>query len=151
MTEEVKQMIQQILDSSDEDKVALGQQSLSRFLNGLKENGFNDDDLPKIIVAITRLFVSADKHCSEKEYRFFKNVTEIDISYQEFYEMTTGGADIEYVKSVLGFIVGLNKEERVAVVLFGVALLSSDNVVEYKELRLIDTIINAEYVHTEAN
>ena len=143
MTEEVKQMIQEILDSSDEEKIALGKESLGRFLKGLSDNGVENDLLVNIICGVTRLFVSADKHCSEREYNWFKNVTEIDLSYEEFYEMTNGGTDAEFVAGMMEFIKALNKDDRIAVILYGVALLSSDNVVEYKEISLIDTIMNA--------
>ena len=142
MTDEIIQMIQQILDYSDEQKVDLGKESLGRFLNGLMQGGIEEKDLPQFIVAFTRLFVSADRKCSQKEFEFFTNVTGIKMSYQDFYEMSNGGASPEYVKGLLEWVSKLNKDDRIALILYGVALLSSDNVVEQKELVLIDQILS---------
>lgn len=143
MTEEIKNTVLEILNSTDEYKVDLGKEALSRLTKGLHEGGIEDKDIGNIIIAFTRLFVSADKHCSEKEYNFFVNVTGMKITYEQFYEYTNGGADEEFVASALKFVAVLNNEDRVALIIYGVALLSSDDTVSVAEQELIDKILDA--------
>ena len=142
MTEEVKKIIREVLDSSDEEKVDLGKEALGRLTRGLIKGGIEEEKVPTVIIGITRLFVSADKHCSSKEYYFFNEVTELGMSYDDFYELTNGGSDEEYVNATLEFLSILREEDKLAVIIYGIALLSSDDVVKPEELSIIDRIIN---------
>ena len=142
MTDEVKQEIQKILDSSDEEKANLAKGALSSMLNGLMSHGLTEEQVPGFIVSFTRLFVCIDKHCSTKEYEFFKAVSGIDkMTFKEFYEMTSDNYNEEFLNGILGYYHNLTPEEKNAGIYYGIAVLSSDNVVTYQELSLIDFLL----------
>ena len=141
MAPEIENMIQEILDSSDEEKVDLAKRALSELIGELREGGIEDDAIKGFIIGITRLVVSADKDCTEKEYYFFKNVTEVDISYKEFYQLTDCGSEENFVKATFDVISSLSKESRCDVALYGIALLSSDDAIKLTEYSLIEKIL----------
>ena len=142
MTDEFKQKIQEILDSTDEQKVELAKGALSSMLNGLMQHGLTEEQVPGFIISFTRLFVCIDKHCSTKEFEFFKVVTGIDnMTYKDFYEMTADHYDEEFLNGILGFYHNLTPEEKSAGIYYGLAVLSSDYVINYSEISLIDFLL----------
>lgn len=142
MTQELKEYLQGIVNLSDEDKVALGKDSLNKFLNGLVRGGIPKEQLQDIVIGFVRFFVSADRSCTTGEYNFFKAVTGFNISPDEFFDLTNGGAAEEYQKAVYEFAGILNNEDRVALVVFGAALLSSDDAITPEEADMIDRLLN---------
>ena len=142
MTEELKEYLQSIVDLSDEQKYALGKDSLNKFLNGLVRGGIPKDQLKDIVIGFVRFFVSADRSCTTGEYNFFRAVTGWEISPDQFFDLTNGGAAEEYQKAVYEFAGILNDEDRTALVVWGAAMLSSDNAITKEEADMIDRLLN---------
>ena len=143
MTDEFKQTLQEIVNLSDEQKYELGKDSLNRFLNGLVKGGIAKDKLQDIIFAFVKFFVSADRSCTTGEYNFFRAVTGIDISTDDFFNLTNGGAAEDYQKAAYEFASILNHEDKVALAVFGAALLSSDDTITMEEAEMLDRLLNS--------
>ena len=133
--------VENILHLSFEEKVDLGRDSLGRLVRGLKEGGLDKEQVSNVIWGLIRLFVSADKRCSNAEYVLFKEITQLDISEDEFYERTNGGADEEFKKAILDFISILTREDAVHAIVFGVTVMSSDGIIAKGEYDLIDQLM----------
>ena len=142
MTQELKEYLQGIVNLSDEEKVALGRDSLNKFLNGLVRGGIPKDQLQDIVIGFVRFFVSSDRSCTTGEYNFFKAVTGFELTPDQFFDLTNGGAAEEYQKAVYEFAGILNQEDRTALVVFGAALLSSDDTITKEEAEMIDRLLN---------
>lgn len=141
MTEQLKQALQSIVNLSDEEKYELGKDNLNKFLNGLARGGIPKDQLPSILFGFIKFFVSADGKTTAGEYNFFRNVTGINVSPEEFASFASSGDIEELRKGAYEFASILNDEDREALALFGAALLSSDNVINKAEVEMIERIV----------
>lgn len=141
MSDDIKQLLDEILKSNPADKVKLACESLETFHSNLKRDGVSGETISKIILNLTRFFVSADSKCTSYEYSFFQAVTHIDLSEDKFYELTNGGRDPSFVKDTLEFLNGLDEETRNAAITYGIAVLSSDLNYSEAEVELIDRML----------
>lgn len=144
ISENMKNLLDEILKASPEEKVKLGGEALNTFHNNLTKNGVKEETIAKIIVNLTRFFVSADSSCSSYEYSYFRAVSGIELSYDEFYKLTNGGRDPEFVDSTLKFLNGLDEEARSAAITYGIAMLSSDLKYSKVELEIIAKMLELE-------
>lgn len=142
MEQYVEEVLRDIGSLSFEGKVGTAKEALSRLARGLHDGGVNNEQIKSLLVLFTRLFVSGDKSCSREEYDLFKDVTESDMSYDEFYEMTNGGSNQKFVEDTIKFIKVLNRDDRIALIIYGACLLSADGIFTYPEASLIDRIVN---------
>lgn len=146
MNPAVEQTLKDVCQSSFETKVGTAKEALSRLARGLHNGGVTNDQIKSLFVLFTRLFVSGDKSCSREEYELFHSVTESDMTYDEFYEMTNGGSDAEFVEHVFDFISILNRDDRIALIIYGACLVSADGVITYPEAELVDRILECKNV-----
>lgn len=141
MNDAVLNEVEKILHLSFEEKVEIGRDSLRKLMKGLMEGGLTKEETSNVIWNLLRLFVSADKRCSNAEFELFKAITGMEISEDEFYDRTNGGADEEYIKDSLEFIDILTKDDAIAAIYFGVIVMSSDGIIAKGEYDLIDRIL----------
>lgn len=138
----IEQVLKETLESSFESKVATGKEALQHLISGLRAGKLNDNQISQLLTAFTKLFVSADKDCTDKEYEFFKKVVGTNLSKQEFYDMTNYGSNSEFVDQIFGFIHILNHEDRIALIIYGACLVSADGSVTHPEASIIDRILS---------
>lgn len=141
MDAELKEFLQSILDLSFDEKVQLGKDSLAEFVQGIKDYGVSDEETVALIVGFTRLFVSADLSCTREEYCFFRAVTGMEISTDEFFDMTNNGRDGDFLDSAGELLNSLTYEQKRAIVIYGIALLSCDNVIKVDEIKMVEAIL----------
>lgn len=146
MAIDIDTIIDLVLETSDEYKVILGKFYLEQFIKGLEKGGLSDKEIGDMVLDFTKLLVSADQDCSEKEYTFFANVTGISMSYDDFFERTNGGKSEDFIKAMFDFVKILTREDRFSLIFFGIALLCSDDTVTVDEQNLFRRIIETEYV-----
>ena len=139
MDAEIKQICEEIVKSSAEEKVKRARGSLAVLLQGLEKAGLNDDQKRGFVFNIVKLFVSADASCTGYEYSFFKAVTGIEpITKDQFYAMTNHGRDPQFVDAMVEAIGAFDSETKCAIVYFGVTFLASDLELTQDEFALID-------------
>lgn len=141
MNDEVKKMCQEILNMDENERLGLGNEALRRMHNGFKELGLNNSEATNLILNLTKLFVSADARCSEEEYKFFVKVTGIEISRDEFFEMTNYGKDADFANGLIELMSNADNDTRTAAVLYGIALMSHNGQLTSDELKLIDSLL----------
>lgn len=144
ISENMKSLLDEILKASPEEKVKLGEEALNKFHISLTKNGVNGETIAKIIVNLTRFFVSADSNCSSYEHSYFRAVSGIELSYDEFYKLTNGGRDPKFIDDTLKFLNGLDEEARSAAITYGIAMLSSDLKYSEVELEIIAKMLELE-------
>jgi hypothetical protein len=138
----MKQLLDEVLKAEAKDRVAFAVDSLELFRNNLRKNKVDEEVIERIIMNLTRFFVSADHDCTPFEHSFFKAITGIKLEYEDFYKLTNGGRDPEFVDSTLEFINGLDEETRNAAIAYGIAMLSSDLSYAHVEVELIDKLLS---------
>ena len=142
LRDELIQMAYSITKMNDEAKRAIGISALSNLKEGLEDGGIDPGDIPGCIRMFTKLLVSADRACNEKEYVYFKEVTGIKLTYDEFFEMTNCGTDEEFIDEAFELIDILDRHDRIALVSYAAALLSYDNSFKVGEFKLLDRIMS---------
>lgn len=140
MDAHLKELINDIFKMDPVERVAFGQLAVKKIVQGFSAGGL---DARRINIALTnfvRLFVSADRNCVNDEWSYFKAVTGTDISTEEFYNKTNGGADPQFVEACMEFIDILTPEDRQAVALFCAAFLACDENITESEYNLLERI-----------
>ncbi|MGM9970132.1 MAG: hypothetical protein ACI35S_07030 [Anaeroplasma sp.] len=130
------EIIAKVLNMTFEQKVYVGKESLNRLIEILYSYGFDDLDNSNLIINLMKYFVSMDMECSEEEYEMVNAIFEIDLTYEEFYALTNGGAEKDFIKMMNKVINKFTEEDRVCMCTFGLVIIASDNYIDDKELKL---------------
>lgn len=135
------EMILTTIDLNYDQKVALGKKCVEEICNGLFAIGFSEEMASGKICDCIRLFVSADRKCSQEEYCLINDIYEFtDMSYDEFFDFSNGGADPRFIAAMDAFIDALDSELKYYICLFGLCLLVSDDKVTREEYALLKRI-----------
>ena len=134
--------LRNVLNLEPQEKVNLAQGALGEFISGLKKAGRSDEEISSAIMNLTKLFISADRKFTADEYSFFRAVTGIDVDPETFYNLTNGGAAQDFVEASFAFFRSLDKETRDAGFMYGVAVMSCDDNIDFSESDLIKEIIS---------
>ena len=137
MVNDVRKLIDSILQLSKEERIELGKKALSEFKEGLKGANVPKEKFNGVILAFTKYFVSIDRKCSLGEYEMFTAITGMNLSKERFYRETNGGADPDFRETCFYFACVLEENEKEALVTFGVIIVTSDGNIteeEYTEL-----------------
>ena len=142
MRDDLIQKAYRITQMNEEAKRAMAISSLMNLKEGLEEGGILKEDIPGVIRDFTKLLVSADRVCDDREADFFRAVTGIEITNKEFFDMTNGGADDDFVEEAFELIDLLDEHDRTALVCYAAALLSYDKSFKVSEFSLLDRIMS---------
>lgn len=141
MTEELDKMLTDIVNMEDEEKVEIGKQGLKGIYIQLhEEEDYSREEAADFVIDLTKLFVSADRKTASKEYEFFKNVTNANITNDEFFVATNHGSNEKFVKAMFDRISSFGRNTRKAILLYAMALCSSDDHIIGEEIDLIEKI-----------
>ena len=133
--------LENIVNLEDEQKEEIGRTALKDIYKRLHEReDCSREECAQWVIDITKLFVSADKKTAIKEYEFFKNVTGIDLTSDEFYNATNHGSDEEFVRKMIIRFKDLYKETRQAILVYAAALTSSDDSIIGGEIDLFEQL-----------
>ena len=135
------EMILTTIDLNYDQKVTLGRKCVQEISDGLFAIGFSEEMASTRICDCIRLFVSADKKCSQEEYCLVKDIYEFtDMSYDEFFDFSNGGTNPRFITAMDAFIDALDPELKHYICLFGLCLLVSDDKVTREEYALLRRI-----------
>ena len=129
------------LNLSPEDKVSIARSSLEKIIDRLEKLGATNEEITKVIISFTRLFVSSDVKTTGAEYSFFRAVTGIDVNPDRFYKLTNNGSDPEFVDATLKFIGKFSSEIIEAFLTYGMMVMACDDNINYQESDLIQRIL----------
>lgn len=135
-----EELMSQVLNLSVKDRIELGKQTLKDTMTVLSNHGVASNDTAYYIVNLIKLFVSADKICSQEEYDIVRAITEVNFTKERFIKLTKGGYDKEFVNKVYAVIDKLNLDEKKAICLFGLSILASDEMLTKEEQDLFDRL-----------
>ncbi|MBQ9369704.1 MAG: hypothetical protein IJU10_01365, partial [Clostridia bacterium] len=87
------------------------------------------------------LFVSADRVCSAEEYQLIKSIYNLDLSYEDFYKLSNGGASGDFITVMDKMADSLDDDLKMNICLFGLCILVSDNKLTQAEYDLFIRIL----------
>ena len=127
---------------SDSERLKLAKLSLNTIYIELEKCGVKNGDAGAFIVGTIKFFVSADRSCSKEEYMLINKIYNINISYNDFYNMTNHGADIDFVRTFDALVQTFTSDGKVALCLFGICILSCDGKITVEEQKMFDRILD---------
>lgn len=130
-------IIDKVLNSSYEEKVYAGKESLNRLMNILSEYGYTFDDKKLLIKNLLRLFVKIDRQFTLEEAQIILDIVEDYMDYESFVVLTNQEADRKFVKFMKKVINKFSDEERVYISTLGLVIITCDNQVDKNEINLL--------------
>ena len=103
--------------------------------------GIDDDTTFNFLTNVIKLFVSADRNCTELECKLFNDVMGTSLTYEQFYNLTNGGSDPEFVQAMDELIDALPDEAKVDVCTFGLTIIAADDTITGAEQALFEKIL----------
>lgn len=119
------------------ERIARAKQCASNIYNYSLEQGLTEEQSIDMLCHLTKLFVSVDRVCEQGEYDLFVSVTGADMTYDEFFELTNGGGNKDYVDAVLGVVKTMDEDLKGDVAMFGLCMCSADGDVTEAERMMI--------------
>ena len=115
---------------------------LAEYLNNSLDYD-TEKDVFKFFVNVVSLFISADHHCGEDEWKLFNDILDTDFSYPQFAQATDGGDNPDFRDRMLNKIAKLPRRIKNDVVTIGLAFLVSDKELAPNEKILFKYVLNA--------
>lgn len=142
MSASVKEMMKNILNLSQKEKLSLGKSSMLKIKTMLRKRGIEDEHkVNNFINNLIKLFVSADNECTKSECSYINSLLGKNYNYDDYIKMTKNGSDSEFVEKFDKLIDSLDPEEKNQICIFGLCILVSDNVLDVEEQQLFIKIL----------
>ena len=138
---EFRDLYQQYVNQSHSQRVAVAQKAAASVLSALKEGGIDDDTTFNFLTNVIKLFVSADRNCTELECKLFNDVLGTSLTYEQFYNLTNGGGDPSFIQAMDELIDTLPDEVKVDVCTFGLTIIAADDTITGAEQALFEKIL----------
>lgn len=141
MNEQLKSLYNEYLNHSDAERIEIAQSATAVLAKFLKEAELDEKQSFSFFLNVVRLFVSADRNCSTKEADLFNKILRTDISYEDFFEATNGGANPEFVKAMDEIIDSMPEEPKLATCVLGLTFLAADGELTPAEVEVFERIL----------
>ena len=121
------ELYQEYVNHSPAQRVSVAQKAAANVLRALQEGGIDDETRFSFLTNVIKLFVSADRNCSQEEADLFNAVMGTSLSFEQFYNLTNGGGDPKFIQAMDELIDALPDEVKVDVCVFGLTILCADD------------------------
>ena len=136
-----RDVYQQYVNHSHAQRVSVAQKAAANVLGALKDGGIDDDVTFNFLTNLIKLFVSADRNCTEGECRLFNDVMGTSLTFEQFYNLTNGGSDPAFIQMMDELIDTLPDDIKVDVCTFGLTILAADDTITGAEQALFEKIL----------
>ena len=141
MNAQLKEIYQNYLKQSEQERIAVAQNATAAIAGFLTESGLSSKESLNFYLNIIRLFVSADRRCSQEEVDLFNKILGLSYSYEDFFNLTNGGANPEFVKVMDDIIDTMPEEPKIAVCVLGLTFLAADGELKENEIEIFEKIL----------
>lgn len=130
-------LLEQVVNLSNEEKINLGKEFYAKTMNLCLSNGIKYKKKSIFLKNLLHLFANADNKLTNKEYKLIIEISGLEITKEEFQNMEL---DNEFIKELTNMIEHLSVNDKSTIFFLGVIILSSDNTINYEEIKLIDQL-----------
>lgn len=141
MNEQLKELYNQYLNHSNEERIQVAQAACGVLVQFLKEAGLDEEQSFAFFMNVVRLFVSADRSCSEEEADLFNEILGANVSYEDFFNATNGGANPEFIKAMDELIDSMPEDPKIATCVLGLTFLAADGELTQAEVDVFERIL----------
>lgn len=142
MDEDVRQILQSILEDPLDKKKSMAFDALNRTKEDLRNYGMEEYNIDQFVDDMTGLFVSMDQSVCETEYEIFKFASHKKISIHEFVDIVRHAKEEKVMNRTLRRIAKLDFDSKSHVLVYGVIFLSANGSFSQKEIDIIDKIMS---------
>lgn len=137
-----EQLFNELTSLSEEEVISKAQEATNKLARYLQDvRGLDEQKSFKYFVHIISLFISADGHCGQEEWKLFNKILEGHYTYEAFYWATNGGTNKSFETRMINEIKNLPEEEKKAACTIGMVFLLSDKELTLFEKKLFEKII----------
>ena len=138
----LNELIDQSVSMSMENRIQVAGDATDALIKGLKEVGISDDNITNFLINVFKLFVSGDRKARRDEYVLFKDLFNLDIDTDTFFDITNYGSDAKFVQQMDDIVDKAPKDVAIAVVTLGILIITADGEVSDDERKLLERIYN---------
>ena len=136
-----RDVYQKYVNLDHNQRVAVAQKAAGNILGALKDSNVDDEVIFNFLTDLIKLFVSADKNCTEAECQLFNDVMGTSLSFEQFYNLTNGGSEPGFVKGMDEIIDALPEDVKSDICTFGLTILAADDTITGSEQALFEKIL----------
>ena len=127
----------------EKERLRKTQKATNRLAKYLSEDPETSDKMVfSFFINVVSLFVSANNHCGEEEWKLFNDILEGNYSYNAFYQATNGGAEPQFKEKMYEQIRVLPRRIKNDIVTIGMAFLISDKELSESEKEVFEHVLN---------
>ena len=141
MNAKLQDIYSNYLNQSEEERITVAQKATAAIAGFFSESGLTQKESLNFYINIVRLFVSADRRCSQQEVNLFNKILGADYSYEDFFNLTNGGSNPEFVKAMDDIIDTMPEEPKIAVCVLGLTFLAADGELKESEIDIFERIL----------
>lgn len=130
-------LLEQVVNLPNEDKINLGKEFYAKTMELCLSNGIKYKKKSIFLKNLLHLFAHADNKLSNKEFKLIIEISELEITKEEFQSMEL---DDEFIKELTNMIEKLPLKDKSTIFFLGAIILSSDDTINYEEIKLIDKL-----------
>lgn len=138
----INDLINQSKTMSMQQRVAIAHDATDSIICELKKLEISTDAITNFLISIFKLFVSGDRKTRKDEYVLFKDLFNLDITTDAFFDLTNYGSDEKFVKDIDELVDASPKEVAIAVATLGILIITADGEVTTEERALLERIMN---------
>ncbi len=139
----IRDLMQDVVNLEMEERINVGRKAVSDIVKVLENRGVkNTDEQLSFLFNLIKLFVSADRNCSNDELKLINGILSTNISYDDFYDLTNNGSNPEFVENFNDLIDVLTEDEKTSIILFGLCIIAADDEITASEQKLFMRILN---------
>ncbi len=138
----INDLINQSKTMSMQQRVAIAHDATDAIISELKKLEISTEAITNFLISIFKLFVSGDRKTRKDEYVLFKDLFNLDITTDAFFDLTNYGSDEKFVKDIDELVDASPKEVAIAVATLGILIITADGEVTTEERALLERIMN---------
>ncbi len=137
----INELINQSKTMSMDQRLSIAHEATGAIISQLKKLDISTDATSTFLINIFKLFVSGDKKTRNDEYVLFKELFNLSIDKDTFFNITNYGADANFIKEIDELVDCAPQEVAVAVATLGILIITADGEVTDSERALLERII----------
>ena len=138
----INDLINQSKTMSMQQRVSIAHDATDAIISELKKLEISTEAITNFLISIFKLFVSGDRKTRKDEYVLFKDLFNLDITTDAFFDLTNYGSDEKFVKDIDELVDASPKEVAIAVATLGILIITADGEVTTEERALLERIMN---------
>lgn len=128
------ELVNTVFDMDEEKRADMARLGVVKIMEWAQDNG---KDGAELVLDYFKLFVSADQSCDWQERELFIKALGIDISSEQFYELTNHGANSDFIEKMVALTNKMDKETKQYVIILGIVILCADDRATVAEQKLL--------------